>query len=88
MLRPLCRYHATEPDGGVAPDPENTHIATMATPNMDKLSKAGLELNNHYAFKFCSPSRCALQSGRNPIHVNVMNLDPTNYNPDDPVSGR
>ena len=54
---------------------------------MDKLSKAGLELNNHYAFKFCSPSRCSLQSGRNPIHVNVMNLDPTNYNPSDPVSG-
>jgi arylsulfatase I/J len=28
-----------------------------------------------------------LQSGRNPIHVNVMNLDPTNYNPADQISG-
>ena len=37
--------------------------------------------------KFCSPTRSAAQTGRNPIHVNVQNLDPNNYNPKDPVSG-
>ena len=34
-----------------------------------------------------SPTRSAAQTGRNPIHVNVQNLDPNNYNPRDPVSG-
>ena len=54
---------------------------------MTSLVKEGIELDRHYAFKYCSPSRCALQSGRHPIHVNVMNTDPGNYNPDDLVSG-
>ena len=80
-------YHASKPLGGVPADPALTNITTTATPTMDGLVKEGLELNSHYAFKFCSPSRCSLQSGRNPIHVNVMNLDPTNYNPEDPVAG-
>merc|ERR1719460_2466862 len=44
-----------------------------ATPNMNSLIKQGIELNNHYSFKFCSPTRSAIQSGRNPIHVNVQN---------------
>ena len=48
---------------------------------------AGMELDRNYAFKFCSPTRSAIQTGRNPIHVNVQNLDPNNYNPRDPVSG-
>ena len=38
-------------------------------------------------FKFCSPTRSSLQSGRNPIHVNVQNVNPTRANPADPVSG-
>ena len=59
----------------------------VATPNIDELVKQGLELNQHYAYKFCSPSRSSLISGRLPIHVNDLNLAPVNYNPDDPVSG-
>jgi hypothetical protein len=35
----------------------------------------------------CSPSRCALQSGRNPIHVNVLNNDIRAHNPADTVGG-
>lgn len=54
---------------------------------MDELVRNGIELDRHYAYKFCSPTRSALQSGRNPIHVNVQNLDPYNHNPDDPVGG-
>ena len=59
----------------------------VVTPNIDDLVKQGLELDQAYAYKFCSPSRSCLMSGRLPIHVNDLNLAPTNYNPDDPVSG-
>ncbi|XP_019856107.1 PREDICTED: arylsulfatase B-like isoform X2 [Amphimedon queenslandica] len=65
----------------------NPPTCEVVTPNIDKLVKEGLELNQHYVYKFCSPSRSSLISGRLPIHVNDQNLLPTNYNPDDPVSG-
>ena len=57
------------------------------TPNMDSLVKEGLELDQHYVYRFCSPSRSALISGRLPVHVNDQNQDITPYNPNDPVSG-
>ena len=57
------------------------------TPNMDSLVKEGLELDQHYVYRYCSPSRSALISGRLPIHVNDKNLKIGNYNPNDPVSG-
>eukprot|EP00729_Bicosta_minor_P018749 gene18749-28568_t len=57
------------------------------TPNMNSLVKQGIELDRAYSFKFCSPTRCALQSGRFPTHVNVLNDDMDVYNPNDPVSG-
>ena len=47
----------------------------------------GIELDRQYVYKFCSPTRSALQSGRNPYHVNNVNPDPTLLNPADPVSG-
>jgi arylsulfatase A-like enzyme len=59
----------------------------VQTPNMEALIKEGIELNQHYVFKFCSPTRSAIQSGRNPIHVNVQNVGVTYRNPDDPVAG-
>eukprot|EP00041_Stephanoeca_diplocostata_P019448 m.419703 g.419703 ORF g.419703 m.419703 type:complete len:551 (+) comp21308_c0_seq1:304-1956(+) len=61
--------------------------AEVSTPNMDALVKNGLELDRHYVYKFCSPTRSALQSGRNPIHVNLENVDVTVHNPSDPISG-
>ena len=62
-------------------------ITTVQTPRIDGLVKQGIELNRHYTFKFCSPSRSAFQSGRNPIHVNVLNVEPSYINTNDPVSG-
>ena len=59
----------------------------VVTPNIDGLVKEGLELNQHYAYQFCSPSRSSFLSGRLPIHVNDANIGPDFYNPDDPVSG-
>ena len=59
----------------------------MQTPYLNDLVKEGIELDRHYVFKFCAPTRAAAQVGRNPIHVNTVNNDPNNYNPHDPVSG-
>ena len=53
---------------------------------MDKLVKEGIELDHAYSYKFCSPTRSCLQSGRLPVHVNVLNIPPTVWNPADPVS--
>ena len=57
------------------------------TPNFDSLKKEGLELDQHYVYQFCSPSRSCLMSGRLPIHVNDQNRQMSTYNPLDPVSG-
>eukprot|EP00039_Didymoeca_costata_P020357 m.340990 g.340990 ORF g.340990 m.340990 type:complete len:528 (+) comp19698_c0_seq1:49-1632(+) len=67
--------------------PKDDPMQEVKTPNMDNLVKNGIELDRAYSFKFCSPTRCALQSGRFPTHVNVLNLDMSVYNPKDPVSG-
>ena len=47
-----------------------------ATPNIDALASSGIELDRHYTYKFCSPSRSSLLSGRLPFHVNIYNDDP------------
>ena len=39
-------------------------LKEVVTPNIDALVKEGLELDQHYAFKLCSPSRSCLMSGR------------------------
>jgi len=59
----------------------------VSTPNLDALLKQGVELDRHYSYKICSPSRTAIQSGRNPIHVSVTNTGESLRNPADPVSG-
>lgn len=58
-------YHrAASPSG---PSPE------VVTPNIDHLVATGIELDRLYTYKFCSPSRAALLSGRFPLHVNLHN---------------
>ena len=61
--------------------------AEVQTPNLDDLVKNGVELDRAYIFKYCSPSRCALQTGRNPLQVNVLNDDMVTHNSSDPVGG-
>ena len=65
----------------------NPPTKEVVTPNFDSLIKDRLELNQHYAFKVCSPSRCSLLSVRLPIHVNDKNEPISTYNPLDPISG-
>ena len=59
----------------------------VVTPNFDSLVKQGLELDQHYAYQYCSPSRSAFLTRRLPIHVSDKNHPLYIYNPDDPVSG-
>ena len=66
---------------------QNPSTPEVVIPNIDNLVKQGLEVDQHYVFKLCSPSRCSLLTGRLPIHVNDDNkINPTYYNPKDPVS--
>eukprot|EP01047_Picozoa_sp_COSAG01_P051120 COSAG01_NODE_5236_length_4393_cov_2.037727_4_plen_161_part_00 len=53
----------------------------VLTPNMDALVRRGIELDRAYSYKMCSPSRCSLQSGRLPTHVNILNNAATAWNP-------
>ena len=59
----------------------------VVTPNIDSIVKEGLQLDQHYVFNWCSPSRSAFLTGRVPIHVNDIVTPETAYNPKDPVSG-
>ena len=46
----------------------------VKTPNFDMLAKTGLILNRHYVFKYCSPSRASLLTGRWPHHAHQWNV--------------
>eukprot|EP00928_Gymnodinium_smaydae_P069341 TRINITY_DN5277_c1_g1_i2.p1 TRINITY_DN5277_c1_g1~~TRINITY_DN5277_c1_g1_i2.p1 ORF type:complete len:514 (-),score=31.57 TRINITY_DN5277_c1_g1_i2:47-1588(-) len=46
------------------------------TPNIDNLRHEGTALSRLYAYKFCSPTRSSLLSGRLPLHVNQENHPP------------
>jgi len=59
----------------------------VRTPNIDQLVKEGIELNRHYVYHYCSPSRASIQSGRLPVHVGWMNDRNEARNPKDPDSG-
>eukprot|EP00947_MAST-08B_sp_MAST-8B-sp1_P005442 g5442.t1 len=59
-----------------------------ATPVIDGLIRTdALELDRFYTHKICSPSRCAIQTGRAPVHVNVVNVPPETRNDADPEGG-
>ncbi len=42
------------------------HGSTIKTPNIDKLSREGIELDRYYVAPICSPSRAGLLTGRYP----------------------
>ena len=56
-------------------------------PTLRSLVAEGIDLERHHVFMYCSPSRSALHTGRNPLHVNVLNNFLDIHNPSDPVSG-
>ena len=65
----------------------HTPTKPSLTPSIDSLARDGVALERHYCHKFCAPSRAAIQSGRAPIHVNVVNAPPVLHNPADPMGG-
>jgi arylsulfatase B len=64
-----------------------TNLTEVVTPNIHALVSEGVELDRFYAHRYCSPTRSALQTGRNPIHVNVLNSNLGEFNLADPVGG-
>ncbi|EGD73793.1 arylsulfatase [Salpingoeca rosetta] len=46
------------------------------TPHIDELARNGTMLRRFYTYKYCSPTRSSLLSGRLPIHVNQENRPP------------
>ena len=64
-----------------------TPTPEVQTPTMDALVAEGIDLAHSYVFYCCSPTRSSLQSGRNPVHVNVLNADPDIFNASNPTSG-
>ena len=49
--------------------------------------RSGIELDRFYSYQFCSPARSAIQTGRNPVHVNVQNVKPECVNSKDQEGG-
>eukprot|EP01046_Picozoa_sp_COSAG06_P024379 COSAG06_NODE_1984_length_7915_cov_3.829178_6_plen_107_part_00 len=48
------------------------HDKKMLTPVADGLVAEGIELDRHYVYMYCSPTRSAFLSGRLPYHVNQV----------------
>ena len=52
------------------------HNADQVSPHIDKLVEEGIQLEAHYTFQYCSPTRSSFLSGRLPIHVNMEQPSP------------
>ncbi|KAK5852288.1 hypothetical protein PBY51_023768 [Eleginops maclovinus] len=48
------------------------HSSEIRTPNLDKLSAAGVRLENYYVQPLCTPSRNLLMTGRYQIHTGMQ----------------
>ena len=58
------------------------HNKDMLTPHSDELLREGLELDRHYTYMYCAPTRSSLLSGRLPYHVNQIILSNDGAIPD------
>jgi len=48
------------------------HGSVIKTPNIDKLAREGVILDNYYVQPLCTPTRSALMTGRYPIHTGLQ----------------
>ena len=48
------------------------HGSPIATPNLDRLAREGMELKRFYVCPVCSPTRAGLMTGRYPIRFGLM----------------
>ena len=56
--------------------PSSPALPEQATPHLDALASSGVVLARHYAHSFCSPTRSSFLSGRLPVHVQSVNVQP------------
>lgn len=64
------------------------HGSDIQTPNIDRLAQEGMRLERFYATPFCSPTRAALMTGRDPIklgtaHSVIMAWDNDGVSPEE-----
>jgi arylsulfatase A-like enzyme len=43
----------------------------IATPNLDQMANTGMKLDRNYVYPVCSPTRAALLTGQNPLHMGI-----------------
>lgn len=48
------------------------HGSEIKTPNIDKISRSGVELNHFYVCSVCSPTRASLLTGRYPSRYGIL----------------
>ena len=65
----------------------NARAFLCPTARLFFLASLGSRLASPSRSRAGSPSRCSLQTGRNPLHVNAINTGVLVHNPVDPVSG-
>ena len=49
------------------------HDSAVQTPTLDALAAGGVVLDRHYVYRYCSPTRASLLSGRLPHHAHQTN---------------
>ena len=64
--KPHIVFALVDDNGWAGVGYNNPHLQT---PKLDALCASGLKLTSQYVYKYCSPTRTAIQSGRNPYHV-------------------
>lgn len=47
------------------------HGSEIKTPHLDKLAKGGVQLDRHYVYPTCSPTRAGIFTGRNPSRFKI-----------------
>ncbi len=65
------------------------HGSLIKTPNIDRLNREGVELNQFYVYPTCSPTRASLLTGRPPCRTGfhrALNYDDTRGIPDGTVT--
>ena len=51
---------------------------TSPTPHLKNLAEQGIRLDRHYVFRYCSPTRRSMLSGRIPNHITSVQPDGAN----------
>ena len=56
---------------------QSLNAAGPGTPHCNALIKdEGIQLDRHYVYVYCSPTRASFFTGRLPYHVNQINISP------------